>query len=326
MRRHKLVIKKIDTDGRLGLVPGFLDTPWDIEVADSEDRVAFGRALDGADALITMAWNGDVPAAPSLRLLQTPGAGTDAIDMTRLAPRTAVCNCFEHEIGIAEYVIGAMLEWVIGLRAMDARFRSGDWSGSYLCGPRHGELHGKSLGILGYGRIARETAQRALAFGMKVRACSRTARADDLVGRVDGMAALPGLLGASDFVLVTLPLDESTRSLVDAAAFAHMKGSCVVINVSRGAVIDEQALYDALAQRRIGGAIIDVWYGYPPQGERHAAPSRLPFHTLDNLIMTPHASAWTDGLLPRRNRAIAENLNRLARGEPLINVVRAPQP
>jgi phosphoglycerate dehydrogenase-like enzyme len=323
----KLVIKKIDTDGRLSLVPGFLETPWDIVVADSDDLDAFERALDGADALISMSWNGRVPKAPSLRLLQIPGAGTDAVDTALLSPRTAVCNCFEHEIGIAEYVLGAMLEWVIGLRHLDATFRTGDWCGSYLSGPRHGELYGKTLAILGFGRIAREAAVRALAFGMQVQACSRTPREHEaLVGRVGGMGELHGLLEEADFVLVTLPLDESTRGLVGSEALAAMKDTAVIINVSRGAVIDEQALYDALAQRRIGGAIIDVWYGYPAQGERRASPSRLPFHQLDNILMTPHASAWTDGLLPRRNRAVAQNLNRLARGEPLLNVVRAPQP
>lgn len=323
----KLVIKKIDSDGRLSLVPDLLDTPWDIVVADSDDLGAFERALDGADALISMSWNGRVPKAPSLRLLQVPGAGTDAIDNTLLAPRTTVCNCFEHEIGIAEYVLGGMLEWVIGLRRMDASLRTGDWSGSYLCGPRHGELYGKTLGLLGFGRIARETTVRALAFGMRVQACSRTPREDEaLVGRVGGMGELHEMLARADFVLVTLPLDDSTRGLIGTEALAAMRDTAVVINVSRGAVIDEQALYDALVQRRIGGAIIDVWYGYPAQGERHAAPSRLPFHQLDNIIMTPHASAWTDGLLPRRNRAVAENLNRLARGEPLLNVVRAAQP
>jgi phosphoglycerate dehydrogenase-like enzyme len=322
----KLVIKKIDTDGRLAPLPGLLETPWDIVVADSDDLQAFGRALEGADALISMTWNGRVPRAPSLRLLQTPGAGTDAIDVSLLSPRTAVCNCFEHEIGIAEYVLGAMLEWVIGLRRMDSSFRRGDWTGSYLCGPLHGELYGRTLAILGYGRIARETASRALAFGMQVRACSRTPRnSDALVGRVAGMEQLQDVLSTADFVLVTLPLDAGTRGLIGRQALACMKGSAVIINVSRGAVIDEQALYDALAGRHIGGAIIDVWYGYPAQGERHAAASRLPFHELDNILMTPHASAWTEGLLPRRNRAMAENLNRLARGEPLINVVHAPR-
>jgi phosphoglycerate dehydrogenase-like enzyme len=103
-----------------------------------------------------------------------------------------------------------------------------------------------------------------------------------------------------------------------------MKRTAVLINVSRGAVVEEHALFDALSSGRIAGAVIDVWYRYPPQERPQGHPYSLPFHTLANVLMTPHASAWTDGLLPRRNRAIAENLNRLARGLPLLNVVRAP--
>ena len=319
----KLLIKKIDTDGRLSLVPTFLDTPWDIEVVDTDDLAAFERALRGADAMISMSWKGKVPPAPDLKLLQLPGAGTDDVDFALLAPATAVCNCFEHEIGIAEYALGAMLEWTIGIRRMDAGMRRGDWTGSYLCGPLHGELYGRTLGILGYGRIGREAARRALAFGMKVRACSRTPKTDDLIGQVDGVETLHAMLQACDFLLVTAPLTEQTRGLIDAAAFAAMKPSAVVVNVSRGTIIDEHALYDALRSRRIAGAVIDVWYRYPAQGQTTASPATLPFHELDNILMTPHASAWTDGVLPRRNRAIADNLNRLARGAPLVNVVRA---
>jgi len=103
-----------------------------------------------------------------------------------------------------------------------------------------------------------------------------------------------------------------------------MRSHALLINVSRGLLIDEAALYAALSERRIGGAVIDVWYRYPEQGQQAGPrPCTQPFEKLDNVIMTPHASAWTDGLLPRRNRAIAANLNRLARGEPLLNVVRA---
>ena len=320
----KLLIKKIDTDGRLSRVPAYLDTPWDIEVVDADDLAAFERALRGADAMISMSWKGKVPPAPDLKLLQLPGAGTDEVDFALLAPQTAVCNCFEHEIGIAEYALGAMLEWTIRMRRMDAGMRRGDWTGSYLCGPLHGELYGKTLAVLGYGRIGREVARRALPFGMQVRACGRTPKSDDLIGRVDGVEGLQAMLQAADFLLIAAPLTEHTHGLIDAAAFAAMKSSAVVINVSRGAIIEERALYDALRDRRIAGAVIDVWYRYPAQGQSVASPASLPFHELDNILMTPHASAWTEGLLPRRNRAIAENLNRLARGAPLANVVRAP--
>jgi len=321
----KLLVKKIDNDGRLGMLPGLLATPWDIEVVDSDNSAQFEHALRAADAMVSMSWRGPMPPAPRLQLLQALGAGVDEIDFALLPPWTAVCNCFEHETAIAEYVLAAMLEWTIGVRRMDARLRRGDWTGSYLCGPRHSELHGKTLGIVGYGRIGREVARRASAFGMRIRACGRVAGAgDDLSGPVLGMDQLPQLLGQCDFVLVSAPLTEQTRGLFGTAAFAAMRADAVIINVARGAIIDEGALYHALRGRRIGGAIIDVWYRYPPQGVTEGPePSHLPFHELDNILMTPHASAWTDGLLPRRSRAIAENLDRLARGEPLVNVVRA---
>ena len=320
----KLIIKKIDDDGRLSLVPGLLDTTWQIEVVDSSETAAFARALEDADALVSMNWRGDEPRAPKLRLLQLPGAGTDDIDFDRVPPTASVCNCHGHEVGIAEYVFAAMLEWAVKLRAMDASLRANDWTGSYLCGPRHAELHGRTLGLVGYGRIAREVARRAEAFGMQVLACSRRARQDEpCVGRVEGMDRLPQMLARSDYVVITAPLDADTRGLIDAGAFECMKRDAFLVNVARGRIVDETALYDALRTGRIGGAAIDVWYRYPEQGKRHAAPSALPFAQLDNVIMTPHASAWTDGLLPRRNRTIAANLNRLARDEPLLNVVHA---
>jgi phosphoglycerate dehydrogenase-like enzyme len=322
----RLLIKKIDDDGRLSLVPQFLDTAWDIQVVDTDDLAAFDHALAHADAMISMSWKWDLPSASHLKLLQLPGAGIDEIDFARVPPGTAICNCYGHEIGIAEYVLGAMLEWTVAVRSMDLRFRQGSWAGSYLCGPRHGELFGKTLGIVGYGRIGREIARRAKPFGMRILACTRSPRLNpEFADRIDGMERFRELLAEADFIAVTPPLNEQTRGLFDQRAFAAMRRTAVIINVARGAIVDETALYHALAERRIGGAIIDVWYQYPAQGQPQGPrPSALPFQELDNVLMTPHASAWTDGLLPRRNRAVAMNLNRLARGETLLDVVRAP--
>ncbi|HVY06894.1 MAG TPA: 2-hydroxyacid dehydrogenase [Burkholderiales bacterium] len=321
----KLLIKKIDADGRLALIPEFLNSKWDIAIADSSNRGELTDALAGADAMISMNWTTDMPSAPRLKLLHLPGAGTDDIAFHAVPPGAAVCNVFEHEIGIAEYAMSAMLQWVIGIPRMDAALRRGEWFGSHLTGPRHGELHSQTLGIVGYGRIGREVAVRAKAFGMRVLACSRTARdADPDVGRVESMRGLDDLLAHSDFVLLSLPLDASTTGLLDKARIARMKPNAFLINVARGALIDETALFEACRDRRIGGAAIDTWYHYPPQGTMHAEPSRLPFRDLDNVIMTPHGSGWTQGLLPRRCRLIAENLDRLATGRPLVNMVRAP--
>jgi len=321
----RLLIKKIDDDGRLALIPDYLKTKWAIDVVDSNDSGEFGRALSGADAIVSMSWPRDTPPAPRLRLLHLPGAGTDDIAFDSVPPLAAVCNVFEHEIGIAEYIMAAMLQWAIGIPRMDAALRRGQWYGSHLSGPRHAELHGQTLGIVGYGRIGREVARRAQAFGMRILACNRTERSGDaLAERVSGMAGLPQLLAESDFVVLALPLDPSTTGIVGASQLAQMKRSAVIINVARGGLIDEHSLFEACRDRRIGGAVIDTWWRYPQQGELVGQPATAPFRDLDNVIMTPHASGWTEGLRPRRCRLIAQNLDRLAKGEPLVNMVKAP--
>lgn len=321
----KLLIKNVDNDGRLALVPEFLQTNWTIDVADPEDRKELEGKLADADAMISMNWARNMPLAPKLRLLHLPGAGTDDIAFDTVPAQATVCNVFEHEIGIAEYVLSAMLQSVIGIPRMDAALRRGEWYGSHLAGPRHGELYGQTVGIVGYGRIGREVAARARAFGMNILACSRTPRAGDgLVERVEPMEKLDAMLAQSDFVLLAIPLESSTAGLIGGERIAKMKPSAFLINVARGALIDEIALYEACRDRRIGGAAIDTWYRYPAQGEVRGEPSSLPFRDLDNVIMTPHGSGWTEGLRPRRCRLIAQNLDRLARGEPLVNVVRQP--
>lgn len=324
----QLVIKSTDNDGRLEPVRRFVTTPWTWIVADHRDDPAFARALQEADAMVSMNWPASFPPAPGLRLLQLPGAGTDDIDFDAVPAGATVCNAFEHEIGIAEYVLASMLEWQIRIGRMHEHLREGRWWGSWLFGPTHREVFGRTLGIVGYGRIGREVAKRAHAFGMRVIAASRTpAPGDAWCERVSGMDQLHELLAEADFVLSALPLDERSRGVFDARAFAAMKPDAVIINVGRGPTIDEQALFEVCRDRRIGGAIVDTWYSYPDRNGDPAAthrPSRLPFHELDNVVMTPHASAWTDALLERRCRVIAANLDRLARGEPLVNVVRAP--
>jgi len=318
----KVLIKKVDNDGRLSLIPQFVKTQWTICVANHEDRNELEEKLLDADAVISMNWPKDMPAAPKLKLLQLPGAGTDDIFFGAVPARAAVCNVFEHEIGIAEYVLSAMLQWTIGIPRMDAAIRRGEWYGSHLSGPRHGELYGQTLAIVGYGRIGQEVAKRAHAFGMNVLACSRTPGAGNgFVDEVRSMNELDSVLAGADFIVLAVPLDASTMNLIDARRIAKMKSTAFIINVARGALINENALYQACRDRRIGGAAIDTWYRYPADG-KVGEPSNMPFRELDNVIMTPHGSGWTHALLPRRWRLIAQNLDRLARGELLLNVVR----
>lgn len=142
-----------------------------------------------------------------------------------------------------------------------------------------------------------------------------------LVDASCGLDALGQVMGAADFVVVSLPLTDQTRSIVDARALAAMRPDAVIVNVGRGPVIDEAALFDALDARRIGGAIIDTWYIYPTSEKPIVLPGARPFQDLPNVVMTPHMSGWTEGTVRRRQQTIADNIRRLGLGQPLCNVV-----
>ncbi|HTJ25092.1 MAG TPA: NAD(P)-dependent oxidoreductase [Candidatus Limnocylindria bacterium] len=134
--------------------------------------------------------------------------------------------------------------------------------------------------IVGFGRIGKAIAQRAKAFEMQVHVANRSAVATSpLVDRAFGLDELPAFWGTVDYVVSLLPLSEETRGIVDAAAFATMKRTAVLVNVGRGPTVDERALYDALVTGQIAGAAIDTWYVYPTAGDLWPHPATLPFRS-----------------------------------------------
>ncbi len=300
-----------------------LTDDWNIITwTEEEPFERFVELAPQADALLGGRIPGDWPPVPRLKLYQIPFAGVDWLSPSDVPAGCSVCNAYEHEICIAEYIYGGLLEWEIGFRIADARMRTHGWDGRTAgIGPNHGEMHGKTIGIVGYGRIGREVAARAQAFGLRAIAVSRSVRDTppelDWYGTFDD---LDRLLEESDYVIAALPLTDETEGLIDAGRFSRMKPDSVIVNVGRGRVIHEEALYTALSEKQIGGAVIDVWYTYPTPEDPSCAPSRFPFEKLDNVIMTPHFSARTAPLRARRLRFVCANLNRLARGEPLQNV------
>ncbi len=263
------------------------------------------------------------PEVPGLKLFQIPWTGHEWTCAQRMPKGVPVCNVYEHETSIAEYVLLAMLEWKIGLRHMDAAFRARGWDEREVAsGPVHGEVRGATLGIIGYGHIGHEVAVRARAFGMKVVGIRRTLPPCppelEWLGTMD---RLDDLLAVSDFVLVACDLNAETRGLIDAGRLAQMKPTGVIINVARGKIIDEAALYEALKERRIGGAVIDVWYNYNEPGKPEVWPSNHPFQELDNVICSAHECGWTEEQIGRRWDFVAENLARVVRGEPPENLL-----
>ena len=275
-----------------------------------------------ADAFVGGRIKGNWPAIPNLKLYQIPFTGYDWIGPAQVPAGCQVCNTFEHEGTIAEYVFCAMLEWEFGITKSDQLFREVGWKGRVPgTGPTHGELYGKTIGIVGYGHIGQEVARRARAFGMRCIAVTRTIRStEEPLEWIDTMRSLERLLGESDYVMIGLPLSDETRGLFNTVRLAQMKPDGVLINVGRGHIVEEEALYDALSSRRIGGAVIDVWYGYASEDNPDRMPWNFPFNELDNIVMTPHNSALSETMHDRRWKFIAANLDRFNRGEQLENI------
>ena len=142
-----------------------------------------------------------------------------------------------------------------------------------------------------------------------------------LASTSDLPAALDEVLGRADYLALTLALTPDTRGLIGAPQLARLRPTAVLVNVARGEVVDEDALYDALHRRVIAGAAIDVWYRYPAGPSETTAPATLPFGELANVLMTPHSSGITADTFIGRADDIAANIGRLERGEPLRNVI-----
>ncbi|MEK9752876.1 MAG: 2-hydroxyacid dehydrogenase, partial [Rhodospirillaceae bacterium] len=289
---------------------------WD----EDEDFKGFVERAPLADVIVAGNVPGDWPKLPKLKLRQVPNTGINWLDPSDMPKGSVVCNAFGHEIAIAEYIIAGMLERAIGLLAMDAKFRKDGWAGRRpgMLGS-HGELFERTVGILGYGHIGREVAKRAKGFGMRVVAASRTVYEAPELEWFGTMEKLEKLLAESDYVVVTLPLAPETKAMFDARLFSLMKPDAVVVNVGRGEVMNEKDLYETLRDKKIGGAVIDVWFDYPQDGEPECPPSKFPFGELDNILMTPHASGSTDPMRRRRWAQVAANLDHFARGEALEN-------
>ncbi len=302
-----------------------LTTDWDV-VQAPDDLASAPDLFANAKAAISSKFDRTWPASPGLALLQVPGAGYDGIDLAALPPATTLCNVFEHEAGVAEFTLLAMLEWCHRLGPADADMRRGVWArSSRFGGAADEDLAGKTLVVVGVGRIGRAVAQRARAFDMTVIGVNRTVRADEpLFDHVLGLDRLHEAMAQADFVALACALTPETRGLIDAAALAAMQPHAVIVNPARGPVVDEAALYAALSQRRIGGAAIDTWWDYPATPAPRAPSLHFPFEDLDNVLLSPHVAGWTTGTIRRRIVEMAKNLDRLARGEALANVVREP--
>lgn len=301
-------------------------------------RWTFASAADGdvadrlsrADVLVCSSASRELLVdARRLRLLHVTGAGYDKIPLDALSPEVVLANTFHHGRSIAEHVLMVSLMLRRQVLPAEQLMRSGVWRNAMVDEdvPLGGTVAGLTVGLIGLGEIGTETARLAQAMGMRSRAVRRDPQAplpaDLHVDWVGGTHQLEELVAASDIVVVTVPLDDDTRGLVGGRVLAAMKPSALLVNVARGAVVDEHALHEALVERRIAGAALDVWWRNPRDPDA-PPPSHLDFTRLDNVVLTPHQSGHTQETFAGRARDIADNVDALADGRPLRNVVPRP--
>lgn len=244
----------------------------------------------------------------TVRWVSVGGSGTDHLgqwDTDRVTVTNAAGVAADM---MAEYTIGALLHFSLDLSG----FRRAQVNREWIAG-KVAPIEGQTLLILGLGQTGQAIARRAQAMGMKVLGVRARPRATSHVDEVHGMDALAGLWPRADAVAVCVPLLDSTRGMVDAQAIAAMKPGAVLVDVSRGGVVDQTALATAL-QTHLKGAALDVF-------ETEPLPQDSPFWAMDNVIVTPHCASVYDGWTLKSVAMFCENLTRFRAGHPLKNIV-----
>lgn len=262
-------------------------------------------------------------AAEKLRLIHPAAAGTDKVDFAALRPDVLVANTFHHEQSIAEYVVAAAVMMRRDFLTQDRQLRRGIWATSVYDRsiPQPSTLAEARIGFVGFGHIGQRAWQLFRAFGCTGAAVTGSGRVPDVgLAWAGDTGELDRLLRECDVAVVSAPLTEKTEGMIDAAQLTALGADGVLINVGRGKLVAERALYDALADGVIRAAAIDVWYRYPA-GDDMSPPADLPFADLPNLLMTPHSSGVTRDTFAGRVDDVVANIGRLSRGEPLRNVV-----
>ena len=264
-------------------------------------------------------------ASPNLRAVIIPWAGltVETRDLVHEFPHVAVHNLHHNASMTAEMALTLLMSAARFLLPYDRSLRKNDWSIRYKPNPSM-SLAGKTALILGYGRIGKRLTRILQAMEMNVLATRRHPEKSIEDGiEIHGPDELQQLLPRADVLIIILPATAETENLIGEAEIAAMPQGSILINVGRGPIVDQYALYNALKSGLLRAAGADVWYHYPPSEEESSnlPPADVPFNELDNFIMSPHRGGLTTDTEPLRMTHLARLLNAAARGEDIPNQI-----
>jgi phosphoglycerate dehydrogenase-like enzyme/ribonuclease HI len=279
------------------------------------------KYLKGVEAVIGGNFSKeDLEQAKKLKLIQIPFAGVDKLDFNlyKNYPDIFICNIHANKFAVAEHAFALILALTKNIVTNDRDLRLGKWHGFPTKEPTV-QLQGKSIGILGLGSIGWEIAKIGHTLGMKVFALKRKIKEKDLKKKnilefLGEKKDLEKVIKESNFIVVAVPLTKETKGLIGKKELKLMKGK-YLINISRGVVIDEEALFKSLKEGNLTGAAIDTWYQYPSSEQREVLPSKYDFNKLDNVVMSPHTAGYTDRALEENIKSVFDNIVKIYYGE-----------
>jgi phosphoglycerate dehydrogenase-like enzyme len=311
----KLLLAAREGEAHFHLIDELPIPDLDVRRAASADEVL--ASIGDVEVLYGFPTAEVVAAAPALRWVQSPSAGVEYVARipTLVDSPILVTNTRgAHGPSISEHVFAMLLNFTRGLPSAI------DWQRRRHWGRQEGyralrEIKGATMGIVGFGAIGRAVAQRALAFEMDVLALDAQAvDGSPFVDEVWPPSRLPELLARAEVVVVAAPLTAETHHLLDAAALGTMRPDAYLIVVSRGGIVDEDALAAALGAGKLAGAGLDVT-------EHEPLPPESPLWDLPNLLITPHLAGASDAKERRCVEIFRDNIIRYVNGDPLLNLV-----
>ncbi|HAJ32190.1 MAG TPA: hypothetical protein DCK79_02285 [Candidatus Atribacteria bacterium] len=283
-------------------------------IPETDERETIKKYLEEVEVSIGGNFGKEVlEKAKKLKLIQIPFAGVDKLDFSlyKNYPDIYICNIHANKNAVAEHAFALILALAKNIVTNDRDLRLGRWHGFSTKEPTI-QLQGKSLGIIGLGSIGWEIAKIGHSLGMKVYALKRKIEEKDLEKKnilefLGEKKDLEKVIKESDFIVVAVPLTKETSGLIGEKELKLMKGK-YLINISRGTVINEEALFKSLKEHQLAGAAIDTWYQYPSSEQREVPPSKFDFHKLDNVVMSPHTAGYTDRALEENIKSVFDNI------------------
>lgn len=270
-----------------------------------------------------------IDAAKNLSFIQIPWTGVDNLNFDLLRRKNIVlCNSHSNAMIVAEHAIALMMDSAKKISYHDRLLREGKWNRASKqqineISPFSAMINHSNVCIIGYGAIGQKIHQLLSGFECQVTAITRDL---PMIAHGNNFKVVSDNnifehLKRQKFVLVSVPLTTLTKGMIDKTFFEAMEKDSALINISRGEVLDEEALYNALVSKTLAFAAIDTWFNYPTKENPEVFPSkRFPFHKLNNLVLSPHRAGYAEDGFPHLDDAI-KNINNVHVGLPLMNIV-----